>query len=143
VTKNKIDSSGIEVTVKELTDNENARVKELSSTVQPSEKNLIKAPSRMVSLRNGFPNIKETGSTLIIKTNKRNNLKQNRQHQTTKSPQNPLKLQSQHQQEQSKIPSIVRKNNGMVLPEIPTSTYSVTSPVVPQPLHPPLNDPYP
>lgn len=33
VTKNKIDSSGIEVTVKELTENDNARVKELSTTV--------------------------------------------------------------------------------------------------------------
>jgi len=33
VTKNKIDSSGIEVTVKELTENENARVKELSTSV--------------------------------------------------------------------------------------------------------------
>ena len=33
VTKNKIDSSGIEVTVKELTENDNARVKELSTSV--------------------------------------------------------------------------------------------------------------
>jgi len=49
VTKNKIDSSGIEVTVKDLTENENARVKELASSVNP-----LGIVSNFSSLANGL-----------------------------------------------------------------------------------------
>jgi len=65
VTKNKIDSSGIEVTVKELSESDNTRVKDLASNVPLASFALLTiASTRMGCPRNGIPDIKTPGTLL-------------------------------------------------------------------------------